>query len=247
MGSYLPATREGGHSHSSRQPAVSMTVRIEDRNKNTIKRNFDQTWSEEEKITREISPTPKLKKKKVNSIATQPDPPVQCPPSQISSSQTSFSLPATVCYEAEGILVVQLEWRGKTYFGTLLSQDKCDRNFTFSEKFPILDRIEENDVKSVAEEVNAIKEENSLIEKSNEEESEELPRNENTADISKDCFDFDNEESLDKETSYKMKHDKKPKKQFTKGFKCDLCEKKYTWYTGLSNHKRFVHNKQKET
>merc|ERR1711953_774987 len=140
-----------------------------------------------------------------------------------------------------GILVVQLEWRGKTYFGTLLSQDKCDRNFQFSEKFPILDRIEENDVKSVAEEVNAIKEENSLIENSNEEESEELPRNENTADISKDCFDFDNE------TSYKIKQDKKPKKQFTKGFKCDLCEKKYTWYTGLSNHKRFVHNKQKET
>ena len=80
----------------------------------------------------------------VNTIATQPDPPVRCPPSQISSSQTSFSLPATVCYEAdgkyqrlirfsslyqifEGILVVQLEWRGKTYFGTLLSQDKCDR------------------------------------------------------------------------------------------------------------------------
>ena len=40
----------------------------------------------------------------------------------------------------------------------------------------------------------------------------------------------------------------KPKKQFTKGFKCDLCDKKYTWYTGLSNHKRFVHNnKTKET
>ena len=26
-----------------------------------------------------------------------------------------------------GILVVQLKWRGKTFFGTLLSQDKCDR------------------------------------------------------------------------------------------------------------------------
>ena len=45
-----------------------MTVKIEDRNKNTIKRNFDQTWAEEEKITsREISPTPKLKKKKVSN------------------------------------------------------------------------------------------------------------------------------------------------------------------------------------
>ena len=49
-----------------RTPAVNMTVKIEDRNKNTIKRNFDQTWSEEEKITGEISPTPKLKKKKVS-------------------------------------------------------------------------------------------------------------------------------------------------------------------------------------
>ena len=43
-----------------------MTVKIEDRNKNTIKRNFDHTWSEDEKISGETSPTPKLKKKKVS-------------------------------------------------------------------------------------------------------------------------------------------------------------------------------------
>ena len=30
-------------------------------------------------------------------------------------------------FMCSGILVVQLEWRGKTFFGTLLSQDKCDR------------------------------------------------------------------------------------------------------------------------
>ena len=72
-------------------------------------------------------------------------------------------------------------------------------------------------------------------------------RREVNKENSTDCFDFDNEEILDKESSLKMSN-KKPKKQFTKGFKCDLCDKKYTWYTGLSNHKRFVHNnKTKET
>ena len=45
----------------------------------------------------------------------------------------------------------------------------------------------------------------------------------------------------------KLKKKHKSKKNYTKAFKCDQCEKKYTWYTGLSNHKRFVHNKAKET
>ena len=35
----------------------------------------------------------------------------------------------------------------------------------------------------------------------------------------------------------------KSKKNFPKTFKCDICNKGYTWYSGLSNHKRFVHNK----
>ena len=79
------------------------------------------------------------------------------------------------------------------------------------------------------------------VEKSNISSSKRENKKETNKDLSTDCFDFDNEEILDKEeTDYKA--GKKTKKQFTKGFKCDLCEKKYTWYTGLSNHKRFVHN-----
>merc|ERR1711913_167117 len=206
--SYLTAGSRAAH--------TVMTVKIED------------TFTEDDKISKETSP--KLKRKKV-SIGTEPSPPVQCPPGTVCSSQTSFSLPATVCYEAEGILVVQLEWRGKTYFGTLLSQDKCDRNFKFSDKFPILDKIVSTEVKSEVEEVHDVKEEDNSIEKPDGEESEKVPSS-YKSDISKDCFDFDNEESLDKETSYRMKQDKKPKKQFSKGFKCDLCDKKYTWYTG---------------
>ncbi len=27
-------------------------------------------------------------------------------------------------------------------------------------------------------------------------------------------------------------------------FRCDKCDKKYIWYSGLANHKRFLHNKQ---
>ena len=37
----------------------------------------------------------------------------------------------------------------------------------------------------------------------------------------------------------------KERKNFSKEFKCDKCDKKYTWYSGLANHKRFVHNNQK--
>ena len=43
------------------------------------------------------------------------------------------------------------------------------------------------------------------------------------------------------------KKEKKSKKNYSKGFKCDKCDKSYTWYSGLSGHKRLVHNKQKET
>ena len=49
------------------------------------------------------------------------------------------------------------------------------------------------------------------------------------------------------EEDKKCKEKQKSKKNYTKAFKCDKCDKKYTWYTGLSNHKRFVHNKPKET
>ena len=37
------------------------------------------------------------------------------------------------------------------------------------------------------------------------------------------------------------------RKNFSKTFKCDLCNKSYTWYSGLSNHKRFIHSILKET
>ena len=37
----------------------------------------------------------------------------------------------------------------------------------------------------------------------------------------------------------------KEKKNYSKNYKCEQCDKKYTWYSGLSNHNRFVHNNQK--
>ena len=132
----------------------------------------------------------------------------------------------------------------------------CFRNFKISEKFPILDKTLENEVKQESDtKDNEIEEsETSSIDNSSNKNLEECVvtrRSENKREVNKenstDCFDFDNEDILDKESSLKM-NSKKPKKQFTKGFKCDLCDKKYTWYTGLSNHKRFVHNnKTKET
>ena len=47
--------------------------------------------------------------------------------------------------------------------------------------------------------------------------------------------------------SVDCKKEQSKKKNFSKTFKCDLCAKSYTWYSGLSNHKRFVHSRMKET
>ena len=58
------------------------------------------------------------------------------------------------------------------------------------------------------------------------------------------------------ETEEQMEHistdtnclkERKNNKNYSKQFKCDKCDKRYTWYSGLSNHKRFVHNNLKET
>ena len=37
----------------------------------------------------------------------------------------------------------------------------------------------------------------------------------------------------------------KEKKHYSKKYKCELCVTKYTWYSGLANHKRGVHKKEK--
>ena len=37
----------------------------------------------------------------------------------------------------------------------------------------------------------------------------------------------------------------KEKKNYSKTYKCEECDRKYTWYSELANHKRFVHKKQK--
>ena len=39
----------------------------------------------------------------------------------------------------------------------------------------------------------------------------------------------------------------KEKKNYSKSYKCEECDKKYTWYSGLANHKRFGHKMKKET
>ena len=54
--SYLTAGSSAAH--------AVMTVKIEDRNKNNIKRKFDDTFTEDDKISKETSP--KLKRKKVS-------------------------------------------------------------------------------------------------------------------------------------------------------------------------------------
>ena len=55
-----------------------------------------------------------------------------------------------------------------------------------------------------------------------------------------------NDKILKSENDHENKNIHKEKKIFSKKFNCDKCDKKYTWYSGLANHKRFVHNKIKE-
>ena len=43
----------------------------------------------------------------------------------------------------------------------------------------------------------------------------------------------------------KKTNKQKGKTNYSKSFQCDKCDKKYTWYSGLANHKRFVHSNVK--
>ena len=50
------------------------------------------------------------------------------------------------------------------------------------------------------------------------------------------------DDSDQKEKKIKLTKDKK---NYSKNYKCEECDKKYTWYSGLANHRRFVHKKNK--
>ena len=58
---------------------------------------------------------------------------------------------------------------------------------------------------------------------------------------------IENYHKKDISNNYKSLKERKNNRNYSKSFKCDMCEKKYTWYSGLSNHKRYVHNKIIET
>ena len=42
------------------------------------------------------------------------------------------------------------------------------------------------------------------------------------------------------------KRNKQKEKNYSNSFQCDKCDKKYTWYSGLANHRRLVRNHKKE-
>ena len=62
----------------------------------------------------------------------------------------------------------------------------------------------------------------------------------------KNVINCSEEEKLKSEDDHQKKNVQKEKKIFSKKYQCDKCDKKYTWYSGLANHKRFVHHKVKE-
>jgi hypothetical protein len=74
-------------------------------------------------------------------------------------------------------------------------------------------------------------------------------QNEDITVISKEVSEYKSDcssEILKKEKKEKKTNKQNEKKHYSKSFQCDKCDKKYTWYSGLANHKRFVHKTTKE-
>merc|ERR1719186_1738436 len=102
-----------------------MTVKIK-------KRGYKYSFPDVGEFSKDLSPM--LKKKKVNaSTNTESLSIPTSPPSHPCPMGTHVSIPATVCYEGEGILVVQVQWRGKTYVGTLINSGNQNRGIKFVE------------------------------------------------------------------------------------------------------------------
>eukprot|EP00092_Neocalanus_flemingeri_P038510 GFUD01041928.1.p1 GENE.GFUD01041928.1~~GFUD01041928.1.p1 ORF type:complete len:203 (+),score=52.04 GFUD01041928.1:94-702(+) len=201
-----------------------MTVKISHPGSDNRKRKYQISFPTI--LRRSKESTPKLKREKV-SVSTSPDPPpASSPPTAHPTCPmgTPVSIPATVCYEGEGLLVVQIQWRGKNYVGTLLNSDNMNRGNIMFEKIQAI----ENNCSPSEQELNVKSDQCGV-----KEEKDDLTENKVIVNEHKK-FGSDYEKG------------KKKKKNYSKGFKCDFCDKRYTWYSGLSNHKRFLHNKTKE-
>merc|ERR1712037_758667 len=132
---------------------------------------------------------------------------------------TPVNLPATVWYEdRDGLLVVNVTWRGRTYVGTLMDSTKSEH---IAEQYS--GRIRQSNEKETESSQKRVEEEF-------EEEEEPLP-----------------EKSLrERKTNkpkVKVKREKSKEKEEKKMYRCEKCDKEYKYPSGLSYHNKNTHEK----
>merc|ERR1712088_370826 len=133
---------------------------------------------------------------------------------------TPVNLPATVWYEdRDGLLVVNVTWRGRTYVGTLMDSTKSEH---IAEQYS--GRIRQSNEKEAESSQKHVEED------FEEEEEEPLP-----------------EKSLrERKTNkpkVKVKREKSKEKEEKKMYRCEKCDKEYKYPSGLSYHNKNTHEK----
>jgi len=132
---------------------------------------------------------------------------------------TPVSLPATVWYEdKDGLLVVNVTWRGRTYVGTLMDSTKSEH-------------IAEQSGGRTRQSQGKAKEDSKRVE---EEEEEEEPLPEKSL-----------RERKTNKPKVKVKREKSKEKEVMekKMYRCEKCDKEYKYPSGLSYHNKHTHEK----
>merc|ERR1712233_122568 len=132
---------------------------------------------------------------------------------------TPVNLPATVWYEdRDGLLVVNVTWRGRTYVGTLMDSTKSEN---IAEQYS--GRIRQSNEKE---------EESSQKQTVEEDFEEEEPLPEKSL-----------RERKTNKTKVKVKREKSKEKEEKKMYRCEKCDKEYKYPSGLSYHNKNTHEK----
>merc|ERR1712072_1586885 len=133
---------------------------------------------------------------------------------------TPVNLPATVWYEdRDGLLVVNVTWRGRTYVGTLMDSTKSEH---------------------IAEQYSG------RIRQSNEKESESSQKQRVEDDFDEEEEPLPEKSLRERKTNkpkVKVKREKSKEKEEKKMYRCEKCDKEYKYPSGLSYHNKNTHEK----
>merc|ERR1712012_1177631 len=130
---------------------------------------------------------------------------------------TPVNLPATVWYEdRDGLLVVNVTWRGRTYVGTLMDSTKSE---------------------NIAEQYSG------RIRQSNEKETESSQKQRVEEAFEEELPEKSLRERKTNKPKVKVKREKSKEKEEKKMYRCEKCDKEYKYPSGLSYHNKNTHEK----